>query len=162
MNCIAQTVSQTMDHAYAHHIQRLMVTGGFALLAGVSPREVDGWYLGVYADAVEWVQLPNTRGMSQYADGGLMASKPYAASGNYTNKMSDYCRNCYYNVKSRTDSNSCPFNSLYWSFIARHRPLLEKNQRIKMAYITWDKFDEDTKSAVLERAGDCLSNLEKL
>ena len=162
MNCIAQTVSQTMDHAYAHHIQRLMVTGGFALLAGVSPREVDGWYLGVYADAVEWVQLPNTRGMSQYADGGLMASKPYAASGNYTNKMSDYCRNCYYNVKSRAESNSCPFNSLYWSFIARHRPLLEKNQRIKMAYITWDKFDEDTRSAVLERAGHCLSNLEKL
>ena len=162
MNCISRTVNQSLETAYAHHIQRLMVTGEFALLAGIEPTQVDEWYLGIYADAVEWVQKPNTRGMSQYADGGLVASKPYAASGNYINKMSDYCRDCSYNVKSRSDEDSCPFNSLYWHFIDRHRSLLEDNARLKMAYLSWDRFDEATRSRTLTRAHHCIENLESL
>lgn len=162
MNCIAKAVTQSLETAYAHHIQRLMVTGEFTLLAGIDPSQVDDWYLGIYADAIEWVQLPNTRGMSQYADGGLIASKPYAASGNYINKMSDYCRNCTYNVKSRSDEDSCPFNSLYWDFLERHRSQIGNNTRLKMAYVTWDRFDQDTQAAILARASYCLNNLETL
>ena len=113
--------TQTREQAYAHHIQRLMVTGNFALLAGIDPHELHEWYLAVYADAYEWVELPNTVGMSQFADGGLLASKPYAASGAYINRMSDYCGGCRYDVKQRTGPNACPFNALYWDFIARHR-----------------------------------------
>lgn len=132
MRCMAEAIGQTKRHAYAHHIQRLMVTGNFALLAGIDPRAVNDWYLLVYADAYEWVELPNTHGMALHADGGLMASKPYAASGNYINRMSDYCSHCIYNVRDRTGPDACPFNFLYWSFIDRHLDRFRINPRMSM------------------------------
>ncbi|HKJ67242.1 MAG TPA: cryptochrome/photolyase family protein, partial [bacterium] len=134
MNCLRHAVTQSLELGYAHHIQRLMVTGNFALLAGVDPAEVDVWYLGIYLDAVEWVELPNTRGMSQFADGGLVATKPYVSSANYINKMSDYCRNCHYDPKQRIGSEACPFNALYWDFYRRHREKLENHPRIGFVY----------------------------
>ena len=162
MNCIAKTVRQSLDHGYAHHIQRLMVTGVFGLIAGINPEELDHWYLGIYSDAIEWVELPNTRGMSQFADNGLVASKPYAASGNYINKMSDYCKECHYNVKEKTTEDSCPFNSLYWDFMVRNQKRFEKNPRIGMVYRTWDKLDNKTKKLTQKRAKDCIINLKEL
>ncbi len=120
MACVRAVVAQTREMAYAHHIQRLMVTGNFALLAGIAPEEINAWYLAVYADAFEWVELPNTHGMAIHADGGRMASKPYAASGAYINRMSDYCRHCAHDVRDATGERACPFNFLYWDFIARH------------------------------------------
>jgi deoxyribodipyrimidine photolyase-related protein len=132
MNCLGQTVRQTRDLAYAHHIQRLMVTGNFALLAGLDPVQVNEWYMAVYADAYEWVELPNTHGMATHADGGIMASKPYAASGAYINRMSDYCRGCAYDVKAATGPDACPFNALYWDFIARHESRFAGNNRMAM------------------------------
>lgn len=130
MRCMAEAIGQTQRHAYAHHIQRLMITGNFALLAGLSPAQVNEWYLLVYADAYEWVELPNTHGMALHADGGLMASKPYAASGNDISKMSDYCEGCSYDVKRRTGEKACPFNFLYWDFIARHEARFKNNPRM--------------------------------
>ena len=162
MNCLSKTIEQSLDHAYAHHIQRLMVTGTFSLLVGVNPDEVDTWYLGIYIDAIEWVELPNTRGMSQAADNGIVATKPYAASGNYINKMSDYCRSCHYKVKEKTGSTACPYNSLYWHFMNRHRAQLKKNPRIGMVYKNWDKMGEEAQSLVLDRAEWCLEHLEEL
>ena len=139
MRCVGQAVRQSLDHAYAHHIQRLMVTGNFAMLAGINPDEVDRWYLGIYIDAVEWVELPNTRGMSQYADGGFLASKPYVSSGKYIQRMSDYCQGCAYDVDQRHTDNACPFNSLYWAFLHRHRDQLGSNQRMRMMYANLDR-----------------------
>ncbi|MDP3459845.1 MAG: cryptochrome/photolyase family protein [Hyphomonas sp.] len=139
MRCMAEAIGQTKRHAYAHHIQRLMVTGNFALIAGLSPAEVNEWYLLVYADAYEWVELPNTHGMALHADGGLMASKPYAASGNYINKMSDYCSSCAYDVASKSGAKACPFNYLYWDFIARNRETLAGNPRMALIYKALDR-----------------------
>jgi deoxyribodipyrimidine photolyase-related protein len=132
MNCLRDAVGQTLKHGYAHHIQRLMVTGLFALLFGVEPRRVHEWYLAVYVDAVEWVELPNTLGMSQFADGGVMASKPYCASGAYLDRMSNACKGCRYDPKKATGSDACPFTTLYWDFLARHEKLLARNQRMTM------------------------------
>jgi len=132
MNCLREVLSQTLDYGYAHHIQRLMVTGLFALLLGVDPRAVHAWYLAVYVDAVEWVELPNTLGMSQFADGGVMASKPYVASGKYIERMSDYCGGCRYDPAKACGDDSCPFTTLYWDFLQRHRRLLERNPRMTM------------------------------
>lgn len=137
MACVAACVRQTREEAYAHHIQRLMVTGNFALLAGIDPDEVHRWYLAVYADAYEWVELPNTIGMSQFADGGLLASKPYVASGAYINRMSDYCGGCRYDVQSRHGADACPFNPLYWDFIARHSERLKAIPRMRLALKNW-------------------------
>lgn len=162
MRCVKEAVSQSLDYAYAHHIQRLMITGNFALLAGVHPDEVDSWYLGIYIDAIEWVELPNTRGMSQFADGGIVGSKPYASSGNYINKMSDYCGSCHYKVSKREEENACPFNSLYWHFMNRHRKKLERNPRIGMAYRTFDRMHEETRQAILERGQWCLDHVNEL
>ena len=162
MNCVSQAVRQSLDHSYAHHIQRLMVTGQFGLLTGINPDDMDAWYLGIYADALEWVQLPNTRGMSQFADGGLIASKPYISSGSYINKMSDYCRHCKYHVKTKTESDSCPFNALYWAFLDRHRAKLGRNPRLSMAYRNWDRMESETRSATLNRATSLLIDLENL
>ena len=134
MNCLAQSLGQSLDYSYAHHIQRLMVIGNFCLLAGVDPEQVDQWYLGVYIDAIEWVEMPNTRGMSQYADGGLVASKPYSGGGAYINRMSDYCSGCHYDVKQKIGAKSCPMNSLYWHFMHRHRERFSNNPRIGMVY----------------------------
>jgi deoxyribodipyrimidine photolyase-related protein len=132
MNCLHDALSQTLRYGYAHHIQRLMVTGLFAMLLGVRPQEVHRWYLAVYVDAVEWVELPNTLGMSQFGDGGVMASKPYCATGAYIDRMSNACRSCRYSPKVATGPEACPFTTLYWDFLARHETLLAKNQRMTM------------------------------
>lgn len=160
MRCLAEAIGQTLDLAYAHHIQRLMITGNFALLIGADPAEVHRWYLEVYADAYEWVELPNTLGMSQFADGGLLGSKPYASSGAYINRMSDYCRHCRYDVNQRTGPDACPFNSLYWDFLARNREVLGGNQRLGMIYRSWDKMAEADRTALRQQAKDFLSRLE--
>ncbi|WP_111642526.1 cryptochrome/photolyase family protein [Marinimicrobium alkaliphilum] len=162
MACMAHAIGQSLEHAYAHHIQRLMVTGNFALLAGIHPDDVDAWYLGIYIDAIEWVEMPNTRGMSQYADGGLIASKPYASSGQYIRKMSDYCTGCAYDVKEKTGPGSCPFNSLYWHFIDRHRETLADNPRMKLIYANWDKQDPVQRRKILATARARLDRLEQL
>ena len=131
-NCLRHSLRQTLDLGYAHHIQRLMVTGLFSLLVGVHPKEVHGWYLAVYVDAVEWVELPNTLGMSQYADGGVMASKPYIATGKYIQRMSNYCQGCRFDPAQATGPKACPFTTLYWDFLARHQALLAKNPRMSL------------------------------
>lgn len=162
MRCVSQAIEQSLNHAYAHHIQRLMVTGNLSLLLGLHPDAVDQWYLGIYIDAIEWVEMPNTRGMSQYADGGKLGSKPYVSSGAYLHKMSNHCGSCAYAVKDKTGPNACPFNALYWEFHHRHRPLLEKNPRIGMVYRTWDRMEGAHKNALLERAQWIHEHVESL
>lgn len=148
MNCLRQCVSETKHNAYAHHIQRLMVLGNFALLAGIDPKQVNEWFLIVYADAFEWVEMPNVTGMILYADGGYLASKPYAAGGNYIHKMSNYCKNCSYKVTQKNGDTACPFNYLFWDFLIRNRSKLSNNPRIGMMYKTFDKMDSDKKQAI--------------
>ncbi|WP_170370337.1 cryptochrome/photolyase family protein [Ruegeria arenilitoris] len=159
MACMAAAIGQTRDHAYAHHIQRLMVTGNFAMLAGVDPHEVHEWYLAVYADAYEWVEAPNVIGMSQFADGGLLGSKPYAASGKYINKMSDHCSHCRYDVKRKFGANACPFNPLYWDFLARNADKLRGNPRLGHAYRTWDRMDPEKQAQYRDSAREILDSL---
>jgi deoxyribodipyrimidine photolyase-related protein len=160
MHCMSQAIGQTLEHAYAHHIQRLMITGNFALIAGIDPRQVHIWYLAVYADAYEWVELPNTLGMSQFADGGMLASKPYASSGAYINRMSDYCGSCRYDVKQRTGPDACPFNALYWDFIARNETKLRSNVRMAMPYKNWDRMEQADKIALRASAKQFLERLD--
>lgn len=160
MNCLHQSIAQSLDLAYAHHIQRLMVTGNFTLLAGIHPDEVDQWYLGIYIDAMEWVEITNTRGMSQFADGGIVGTKPYVSSANYIKKQGNYCSSCAYQADKKTGEGSCPFNSLYWHFHARHRELLEKNPRIGMVYRTWDKMGNQQE--LIDQAEYYLERLEEL
>ena len=148
MNCLRQCVSETRDNAYAHHIQRLMVLGNFALLAGVDPAQVNEWFLIVYADAFEWVEQPNVTGMALFADGGLLASKPYAASGAYINKMSDYCQGCRYQVATKNGPKACPFNYLYWDFLERNAEKLSNNQRLAMPYRTLVRMSDDKRAAI--------------
>lgn len=162
MHCLHQCIENSLDHAYAHHIQRLMVTGNFALLAGIAPDEIDAWYLGIYIDAIEWVEITNTRGMSQFADGGLVGTKPYVSSANYIDKMSNYCNSCFYDKKRKTGEKACPFNSLYWHFYDRNRNKLEKNPRIGFVYRTLDKMNPDNKKALIDQAEKYLSQLEEL
>ena len=162
MNCMSQAINQSLDYAYAHHIQRLMITGNFALLANIKPDEVDAWYLGIYIDAIQWVELPNTRGMSQFADGGLVATKPYVSSANYINKMSNYCGNCFYSHSKKTGEKACPFNSLYWNFIDRHLEKWEKNQRMSMMVANWKKQDPKKKEEVLKQAESYLRDINEL
>ena len=159
MACVKAAVTQTKEQAYAHHIQRLMVTGNFAMLAGIDPHALHEWYLSVYADAYEWVELPNTVGMSQFADGGLLASKPYAASGAYINRMSNYCGSCRYAVKQRTGPDACPFNALYWDFIARHRGKIGNNPRMAQMVRTYDKFADDEQQRIAQSAAEFLAGL---
>jgi deoxyribodipyrimidine photolyase-related protein len=160
MNCINQCVKETKRHAYAHHIQRLMVLGNFALLAGINPDQVNEWYLIVYADAYEWVELPNVTGMVLFADGGYLASKPYAASGAYINKMSNYCNNCSFNVNSKNGQEACPFNYLYWNFIVQNREKLEKNPRISMMYRVYDKMSEKKRRDIESDSKNFLSRIK--
>ena len=160
MACMAAAIDQTRDLAYAHHIQRLMVTGNFALLAGIAPGAVHAWYLGVYIDAFEWVEAPNTLGMSQFADGGVVASKPYVSSGAYIDRMSDHCRGCAYSVKAKTGPEACPFNTLYWHFLTRHRARFATNPRMAQMLRTWDKMDETRRHAVLDTAQAILARLD--
>jgi deoxyribodipyrimidine photolyase-related protein len=152
MACVADSVASTRDQAYAHHIQRLMVTGNLAMLLGVHPDEVDDWYMTVYADAYEWVEMPNTRGMATFADGGIVGSKPYAASGAYIDRMSDYCGPCRYDVKARSGEGACPFNRLYWGFLERNRDRLRDNIRLAMPYRTLENFGPEKRKALLAEA----------
>ncbi len=159
MNCMTAAIGQTQRLAYAHHIQRLMITGNFALLAGIDPAQVHDWYLSVYLDAYEWVEAPNTIGMSQFADGGIVGSKPYVSSGNYINRMSDYCAGCAYSVSARTGKTACPFNLLYWDFMARHRDRFEGNPRIGRIYGNWDRMDDAQRRAIRADAADFLDRM---
>jgi len=152
MHCMAEAIGQTRRTAYSHHIQRLMVTGNFALLAGIAPKQIAEWYLVVYADAYEWVELPNVQGMSQFADGGLLASKPYASSGAYIDRMSDFCKSCVYDVKVKSGPTACPFNFLYWAFLIRNASLLRANQRLAMPYRTLAGWSEERKATVAAEA----------
>ncbi len=160
MTCLREAVTQTIEEAYAHHIQRLMVTGNFALLAGIDPAEVHEWYLAVYADAYEWVEAPNTIGMSQFADGGIVGSKPYAASGAYIDRMSDHCRTCRYDVKARSGADACPFNPLYWDFLVRNRDRLAGNPRLAQMYRSWDRLSPERRAESLEAAASVLARLD--
>lgn len=160
MACLADCVRSTKTNAHAHHIQRLMVLGNFCLLAGIAPREVADWYLVVYADAYDWVELPNVAAMILYADGGRLASKPYAASGNYIDKMSDYCGSCRYSPRIKTGEGACPFNPLYWDFMVRHRERLAANPRIGRIYGTWDRLGPDRQAEYLASAAAILDQLE--
>jgi len=162
MECLRAAITHTREDAYAHHIQRLMVTGNFALLLGVLPQAVHEWYLTVYADAYEWVELLNTLGMSQFSDGGVLASKPYVASGAYINRMSDYCRSCRYDVKQRSGADACPFNVLYWDFLARHRGKLAHNPRMSQMYRTMERFSPEEIDRIQARAVELLSVVDKL
>ncbi|MEL6360435.1 MAG: cryptochrome/photolyase family protein [Pseudomonadota bacterium] len=161
MACVGAAVTQTKEEAYAHHIQRLMVTGTFALIAGINPHEVHEWYLAVYADAYEWVEAPNVVGMALFADGGLLGSKPYAASGAYINRMSDYCKGCSYSVSKKTEENACPFNSLYWDFLARHQETLGNNARLGQIYSNWERMDGAKQRAYRTRAQHLLEKLDR-
>ena len=160
MRCLADCIRSTRDNAHAHHIQRPMVLGNFALLAGIEPHAVQDWYLVVYADAYQWVELPNVSAMILYADGGKLATKPYAASGNYINKMSDYCGDCTYSPHKKTGEGACPFNALYWHFMNRHRDRLESNHRIGRIYANWDRMGEEKQQEYLKSADAFLDTLE--
>ncbi len=160
MNCLSQCISETKRNAYAHHIQRLMVLGNFALLTGIDPRYVNEWFLIVYADAFEWVELPNVSGMVLFADGGQLASKPYAAGGSYINKMSDYCKNCSYKVGKKNGSNACPFNYLYWDFLDRNRDKLKSNHRLGMMYKTFDRMSEEKKKKIYKDSTEFLRSMD--
>ncbi|OAN13062.1 deoxyribodipyrimidine photolyase [Photobacterium jeanii] len=162
MACLKSAIDQSLEYAYAHHIQRLMVTGNFCLLTEIAPEQVDEWYLGIYIDAIEWVEMPNTRGMALYADNGILATKPYAASGNYINKMSDHCTGCHYDVKQKIGDNACPLNSLYWRFLDKHQSQLAKNPRTRMIYRSWDQLSNEQQQEVLDQANIYLNNIESL
>ncbi|MDD3325635.1 MAG: cryptochrome/photolyase family protein [Zoogloea sp.] len=162
MRCLAESIGQSLEHAYAHHIQRLMVIGNFALLAGLDPAEVHRWYLGIYIDAFEWVELPNTVGMSQFADGGLLATKPYVSSAAYLDRMGDYCKGCHYDKKARSGSHACPFNALYWDFFDRQRERLGNNHRLGMVYRQLDKMEGCTLNALRTQAAGLRERLDSL
>jgi deoxyribodipyrimidine photolyase-related protein len=162
MNCLKDAIQQSLQFAYAHHIQRLMITGNFALLAGIHPDEVDAWYLGIYIDAIEWVEITNTRGMSQFADGGIVGTKPYVSSAAYIDKMSHYCGSCYYDKSVKSGSKACPFNSLYWNFYDKNEDKLGKNPRIGMMYNLWRKMKPEDKTALLKQAEYYLKNINEL
>jgi deoxyribodipyrimidine photolyase-related protein len=162
MRCLAAAIGQSLEHAHSHHINRLMVIGNFSLLAGLSPQQLHQWYLGVYIDAFEWVEMPNTIGMSQYADGGLLATKPYAASAAYIDRMSDYCKGCRYNKKQRLGELACPYNALYWDFFDRNRSRLATNHRLAMTYQQLRRMSEADRAAIAARAADLRGKLEAL
>jgi deoxyribodipyrimidine photolyase-related protein len=161
MNCMQKAISQSLDEAYAHHIQRLMIIGNFSLLTQMHPDEVDAWYLGVYIDAIEWVELPNTRGMSQYADGGILATKPYVSSGSYINKMSNYCTKCHYKVKDKFGDDACPFNTLYWNFLDDKKHYFANNQRMGMMLNMLNKMNPEELAKIKEKANHIIDNLDK-
>lgn len=155
-NCLKESIKDTLDNGYAHHIQRLMVTGLFANLLGVNPKEVHEWYLAVYVDAVEWVELPNTLGMSQFADGGLMASKPYVATGKYIQKMSNYCHDCRFDPAKSIGEDACPFTTLYWDYLQRHKKALKKNPRMSLQVRNLDRKSDSELEEIREQASDLL------
>lgn len=161
MKCLRETLEATRRNAYAHHIQRLMITGNFALLAGIAPAPVEEWYLSVYADAFEWVELPNTHGMALHADGGLLGSKPYAASGAYIHRLSDYCTGCAYDPKIKRGPKACPFNVLYWHFLMVHEARLASNPRMTLPYRTLAGMTGDRRQAIRQEAMAFLNRLDR-
>ena len=160
MNCMSHSINQSLDEAYAHHIQRLMVIGNFTLLTQIHPDEVDSWYLGVYIDAIEWVEMPNTRGMSQYADGGIIATKPYVSSGSYINKMSNNCAKCHYNVKEKFGEKACPFNSLYWNFLDEKKEYFKGNQRMGMMLNLLNKMNPEELYKIKVKANSIIQDMD--
>jgi len=156
MNCLQKAISQSLDDAYAHHIQRLMIIGNYALLTQVDPTEVDAWYLGVYIDAIEWVEITNTRGMSQFADGGLVATKPYVSSANYINKMGNYCKECSYSHTVKSGKNACPFNALYWNFLEEKKDHFKNNQRMSMMMSLLEKKSKEELNELQQRAKEII------
>ena len=162
MRCMAHAIGHSLDHAHAHHIHRLMVIGNFALLAGLAPKQVHQWYLGVYIDAFEWVEMPNTLGMSQYADNGMMATKPYVSGAAYIDRMSDYCKGCHYDKKDRLGERACPFNALYWDFFARNEERLGSNPRIGMVYPQLRKMTPEARAGLAVKAAGLRDNLDDL
>ena len=160
MRCMQQAIGQTLRLGYAHHIQRLMVTGNFALLAGIKPTAICEWYLAVYMDAFDWVELPNTLGMVMHADGGYLGSKPYCASGRYIQRMSDHCKACSYRVDQVIEEGACPFNALYWHFLIRHRPVLSTNPRLTLVYRSLDGMTASRRDAVWQRGQALLAQLD--
>ena len=161
MNCLKNAINNSLDNAYAHHIQRLMITGNFALLTQIHPDEIDAWYLGIYVDAIEWVQLPNTRGMSQFADGGKIATKPYVSSGSYISKMSNYCESCVYKKAKKFEDDACPFNTLYWNFLDEKQEKLSSNFRMKMMYSLLNKMSSEDRARIKEKANHIIENLDE-
>lgn len=161
MFCMSEAIRHTREHAYSHHIQRLMITGNFALLAGLDVKKVQEWYLAVYSDAYEWVEMPNTLGMALYGDNGIVASKPYAASGKYIHRMSNYCQKCTYDFNAMTGEKACPFNALYWDFLARHENKFRHYQRLNYVYSTWDKFGLDKQQSIRKQAALSLKKMQE-
>ena len=162
MACLRAAITQSLDTGYAHHIQRLMVTGNFALLAGLSPQAVHRWYLGIYVDALEWVEVPNTLGMSQFADGGLLATKPYVSSAAYLQRMGEHCKGCAYDAKQREGERACPFNALYWDFFMRHDERLRGNHRLAMVYRNLERMSPEQRDAIRTQAQHHLARLDSL
>ncbi|HQY49313.1 MAG TPA: cryptochrome/photolyase family protein, partial [Thermomonas sp.] len=162
MACVRSAIGQSLAHAHAHHIQRLMVIGNFALLAGLDPQALHRWYLGIYIDAFEWVELPNTVGMSQFADGGLLATKPYVSSAAYLHRMGDHCGQCHYRRDAHTGPRSCPFNALYWDFLDRNGERLAGNPRLAMPYRQLARMPAARREALAERAAQVLADLDAL
>jgi deoxyribodipyrimidine photolyase-related protein len=162
MACVGEAIKHTKHHAYAHHIHRLMITGNFALLAGLDVKAVQAWYLAVYMDAYEWVEMPNTLGMALHGDGGVVGTKPYIASGSYVNRMSNYCKGCHYDVKERLGESACPFNTLYWDFLIRHKEAFSRNTRMALAYKNLDKISPEEQEAISKQAAHRLKHLDAL
>jgi deoxyribodipyrimidine photolyase-related protein len=162
MNCMCVSINDSLKNAYAHHIQRLMVIGNISLLLGLNPHELHLWYLGVYIDAIEWVEMPNTIGMSQFADGGFLASKPYNSSASYINKMSNYCAGCKYNPKEKFSDDACPLNALYWNFYIKQKEKLMGNQRLGIVWMQINKISHDEKIKITEKANEIINNIEWL
>lgn len=152
MRCLQRTVGDLLDRAWTNHIQRLMILGNHALLAGVDPQALTEWFHALHIDGYDWVMVPNVIGMGQYADGGIMGTKPYVAGGNYINRMTDYCGSCVYDPRTRTEPDSCPFNALYWDFLDRHRSALDGNRRMAPILRNLDRFGEAELDAIRERA----------
>lgn len=162
MNCLKYTINQSLEEAYAHHIQRLMIVGNFSLLVGINPHKLHKWYLGIYIDAFEWVEMPNTLGMSQFVDGGKLASKPYVSTANYINKMSNYCEGCYYLKSEKLGENACPFNSLYWNFFINNSKQLSKNPRLAIVNKQIRDMDSNLLENIQSQANRLIKNIEDL
>ena len=162
MNCMRQCLTQTLQTGYSHHIQRLMVTGMFGVLAQIRPQALCDWYLSIYVDAVEWVELPNTAGMALFANGGRFTSKPYVASGAYVKRMSNYCQGCKYKPEQRTGPQACPLTTLYWHFLDTHRSLFEGNPRTALMAKNLARLSDAERAAISEQAGHLLENLNAL
>ena len=160
MRCLNESINQVVEYGYGHHIQRLMVTGLFSLLYGVKPSEIHAWYLSMFVDAIAWVETPNTIGMSQYADGGIVGSKPYIASGGYINRMSNYCKNCNYKATEASGENACPFTTLYWYFVYKNKDLLKKNPRLSMQIKNWDNKEKQVQKDIIKRSKKIFDNIE--